>query len=108
MGTYVTGCFCAIIDIYINLITCKDKVVIMLILQSYILYLYYIYLLHPGIHRIEAMTHQNLYWPRIINSVRKEVNNIDICQCTKRSKKHMENYQLRKLRKYHGTNSVKI
>ena len=36
--------------------------------------------------RTEAMIHQNLYCPNII-AVRKEVNNCDTDQCTKRSNK---------------------
>ena len=57
---------------------------------------------------MEAMIRQHLYWPGIRDSVQKEVNNCVTCQRTKRSNKNMVSYQLKKLRKYHGTNSVYI
>ena len=36
-------------------------------------------------YRTEAMVFQHLYWPDIIDAVRKEVTNCDTCQSTKRS-----------------------
>ena len=37
--------------------------------------------------RTEAMIHQHLYWPDIIDTVRKEVANCDIFQRTEQSNK---------------------
>ena len=71
----------------INLITCKDKIVILSKLQSYVLHWYHMYLLHPGMDRTEAIICRHLYWPCIINSVRKEGNSCDTCQRAKRSNK---------------------
>ena len=65
MGTYQKGYFCGGININLNLITCKDKVVIPSKLQSYILNWDHIYLLHPVMNRTEAMICQNLYWSSI-------------------------------------------
>ena len=38
-------------------------------------------------YRTEEMINQYLYWPDIIDAVRKEVSNCDTCQRTKRSNK---------------------
>ena len=43
------------------------------------------YLLHPVIDRTETMIHQNLYWPNIRDTVRKEVTNCETCQRRKQS-----------------------
>ena len=86
-GTYHKGSFCGGINIDIKLITCKDKIVIPSILQSYVVHWYYTYFLHPGMARMEAMIFQHLYWPNIRDYARKEVNNCDTCQRTKRSNK---------------------
>ena len=96
---YKTSSFCGGSNIHLNLITCEDKIVIMSILKTYVLHWYYMYLLHPGMY---------LYWPGIRKPARKELINCDTCQHKKRSNKNMENYQLRKLRKYHGTKSMYI
>ena len=85
---------------------CEDNIFIPSILQNYVLHWYHKYLLHPGMDIMEATTFQHLYWPGIRESVRKEVTNCDTLQRTKRSNKNMVNYQLRKLRKYHGSKSV--
>ena len=45
------------------------------------------YLLHPGLDRMEAIICQHLYWPDIRNSVRMEVTNCGTCQHTTRSNK---------------------
>ena len=70
-------------NIDLKLITCKDEIFILSILQSYVLHWYRMYLLHPGIERTEAIILQHLYWPDIRDPVRKEVNNCDTCQRTK-------------------------
>ena len=106
MGTYQKGYFRGISNIYLNLITCKDNIIIQPILKSYKLHWYHTYLLHPGMDIAEAMIFQHLYWPGISNVVWKEVTYCDTCQCTKRSNKNMVDYQIRKLSKYHGTNYV--
>ena len=56
-GTYHTGYFLGGSNIDLNLITCKDKIVIPKILQNYVLHWYHAYLLHPGMDRTEAMIH---------------------------------------------------
>ena len=76
--------------IYINLITCKDKIVILSKLQIYVLHWYHAYLLHPGMDRTEAMIRQLLYLPDIIYAVQKELTNCDTCHIIK----NMDNYQL--------------
>ena len=47
--------------------------------------LFHTYLLHPGMDRTEAMFFQHLYWPDIINAIRREVSNCDKCKRTKQS-----------------------
>ena len=42
-----------------NPITCKGKIVIPVILQSYVLNLYHTYLLHSGMFRMLEMIHQH-------------------------------------------------
>ena len=69
--------------IYINLITCEDKIVMILLLQSYVLHWYHTYLLHIGMDITGAIICQHFYWPGIITAIRKEVTNIDTCQYTK-------------------------
>ena len=86
-GTCHKGSFCGGIIIYLNLITCEDKVVILSKLQGYVLNWYHTYLLHPGMDRMEAIIFQHLYWPDIIDYVWKEISKSDTCQCTKRSNK---------------------
>ena len=76
------------------------------ILQSYVLHWYHTYLVHIGMDRTEANIFQHLYSTGIRYAVQKEVTNCDTCQLTKLSNKNMVNYQLRKLRKYHGIKSV--
>ena len=51
IDTYITGHFFRGSDIYLNLITCKDKIVIVFIHQSYVLHWYHMYLLHTGMYR---------------------------------------------------------
>ena len=85
MGAYQKGSFRGVSNIYHNLITCEDKIVIPSILQIYILHWYYMYLPHQGMDRTQETILQYLYWPVIIKSVREEVTNCDILQCTKRS-----------------------
>ena len=45
------------------------------------------YLLHPGMDKTEAIIHQHLYWPNIIDAIKKEVTNCDTCQHKKISNK---------------------
>ena len=101
-GMYHNGTFCGGSNIYLNLITYKDKIVIPSMIQSYALYCYHAYLLNPVMDRMEAIISQELYWPRIIKSAQKEVRNCDTCQPTKRLNINMLNYQRKKPRKYHG------
>ena len=60
-GTYQEGFFRGGINIDLSLITCKDNVVILSILQSYVLRWYHTHLLHIVMDRTEAMIFQNLY-----------------------------------------------
>ena len=62
-------------------------IVILLKIQSYVLYWYHTYLLHPGMNRTEAMVNQHFYWTDIRYSVRKEVTNCDTFQRKKLSNK---------------------
>ena len=56
-------------NINLNLITCKDKIVIMSKLKSYVVHWYHTHILHPGMDRTEATIRQNLYWTEIRDSV---------------------------------------
>ena len=49
--TYKTGYFYGVSNIYFNLITCEDNIVIPLTIQSYVIHWYHTYLLHPGMDR---------------------------------------------------------
>ena len=55
----------------LNLITCEDKIFIPSKLQIYMLHWYHTYLLHPGMDRTGAIIFQHLYWPGIIDVVRR-------------------------------------
>ena len=46
MSTYKKGYFRGGSNIYLNLILCKDNIVIMSILQNYVLHWYHLFLLH--------------------------------------------------------------
>ena len=81
------GYFCRVINIDLNLITCEDNIITPSILQKYVLHWYQTYLIHPQMDRTEAMICQHFYCPDIIHDLRKEVNNGDTCQGTKRSNK---------------------
>ena len=105
-GKYKTGSFCGGSYIYLNPMTCEDKIIILLIMKSYVLHWFHRYLLHPRMDKTEAMNFQHLYWPDNKRAIRMEVKKYDTCQLTKRPNKNMLNYQLRNPRKYHGTNSV--
>ena len=52
---YQKGSFFGGSNIDLKLITCKDKIVIPSKLQSYILYWYHTYLLHPEMDRTEGL-----------------------------------------------------
>ena len=65
----------------------EDNIFIPLIMQSYVLIWYHIYLLHPGMDRTAAMIFQHLYWPDIRDGVQKEVNNCETCKRTETSNK---------------------
>ena len=82
-STYHKGYFSGVSDIYINLITCDNKIVTLSILQSYMLHWYYTDILRPVMDRIEAMILQNFYYSSIRDAVRKELKNCDTCQLTK-------------------------
>ena len=86
-GMFHKSYFCGGSNIDLRLITCKDNIVILSKLQSYVLHWYHMYLLHPGMDRMEAIIFQHLYWPNIINAVQKGVPNFDTCQLTKQSNK---------------------
>ena len=92
--TYKTVSFRGGSNIYINLITCKDNIVIPSIPQSYVLNWHHTYILHPVMTITEVIIHQHLYCPNIIDAVRNEVTNCDTCQRTKLSNKNMVNYQI--------------
>ena len=70
-GTCHNGYVCGVSNIDLNLITCKDKIVIPPIIQKYVLHWYHRYLLCPRTDIMEATIHQNLYWPGNRNSVQK-------------------------------------
>ena len=53
--TYHQGYLCGGINNDLRRITCKDKIVIPLKLQSYVVHWYHMYTLHPGMDRTEAM-----------------------------------------------------
>ena len=60
MCTYQKGYFRGGSNININIITCEDKIFTPSMPQSYVLYWYHTYLLHPGMDRTEAMICQHL------------------------------------------------
>ena len=66
-GTYQFFYFCGGSNIDLNLRTCEDNIFIPSIIQSYVLHWYYIYILHPVMDRMEAVTLQHFYWPGIRN-----------------------------------------
>ena len=105
-GTYQQGYFPGVCNIDLKLITCKDNIVILSILQSYVLHWYHMYLLHPGMDKTEAMILQHLYCTNIRDAVRKEVTHYKTCQRKINKIKYMVHYQLISLRKYHVINSV--
>ena len=82
-GKYHKGYFRGLSNTDLKLITCKDKIGIPSILQSYVVHWYHTYLLHPGMDRTEAVICQHLYWPDIRNFVQTEVSTCDTCQRTK-------------------------
>ena len=53
----------------LKLLICKDKIVIISEIQSYVLNCYHTYLLHPIMNRTEENIYQILYWPDIIDTV---------------------------------------
>ena len=70
-GTYHKGSFCGDSKIYLKLIMCKDNIVILSKLQSYVLHWYHTYILHTGMDITEAMIFQHLYWPDVRDVVSK-------------------------------------
>ena len=70
-GTYHTVSFRGGSNIDLKIITCKDKIVILSIIQIYVVHYYHTYILHPGIYRTEVTIRQHLYWPNIRYYVRK-------------------------------------
>ena len=83
MGAYHKGSIHGLSTIYLNLITCKDKIFIVSIPQRYGLHWYHTYILHSGMDRTEAMIPPHLYWRAIREAVQKEVINYDTFQNTK-------------------------
>ena len=81
--TYHKGSFLGGSNIDIKLIMCKDNIVILSKLQSYVLHWYHAYILHLVMDRTEAIIFQHLYWPDIRYVVWKEVTNCDTFQRTK-------------------------
>ena len=59
-GKYQQFSFRGVSNIYIQLITCKEKIVILSKLQSYVVHWYHAYLLHPVMDITEAMICQHL------------------------------------------------
>ena len=57
--------FCGGSNIKFTVITCENKIIIILILQSYVFIWYHRYLLHIVMDRMEAIFCQQLYWPGI-------------------------------------------
>ena len=108
MGTHKKGSFLVVSNIQLNLIRCKDKVVISSILQSCVFYWYHMYLFHPVMIRAEEKINQHVYWTGIRNAVRKEATNRGTYQCTKRSNIKYGKLPAKNLSRYHGTNSVCI
>ena len=83
--TYKTSSFRGGSNIDFSLIMCEYKTVITLILQSYVLNNNCKYLLHARMDITKKMISKHLCWCGIRKAIRKEVNNFDTCQCTKRS-----------------------
>ena len=54
-GTHHKGYFPGKSNIYLNFITCEDKIFIPSIIKSYVLHWYYMYILHPGMFQMEVM-----------------------------------------------------
>ena len=79
------GSFIGGINIDLKLIMCKDNIVILSKLQSYVLHWYHAYIFHLVMDRTVAIIFQHLYWPDIKYVVREEVTNFDTCQHTKLS-----------------------
>ena len=62
---YKSGSFCEGRNITFNLIMCEDKIVLLVILKSYVLHWYYAYLIHTGMNRMGANICGHFYRPRI-------------------------------------------
>ena len=76
-------------NVYLDIITCENKIVIQSIIQSYVLHWCHTYLLHQGMDRLDAIIFQHLYWTGIRYSAKKDVTNCDTSQLTKsRNKKY--------------------
>ena len=60
MGKFNTGYFTGGTNIYLNLITYIDKMIIQSILQRYVFHWYHTHLALPGMHIMESMTHNNV------------------------------------------------
>ena len=59
-GTSHKGYFRVGSNVDLKLIVCKDNIVLLQKLQSYVLHWYHTYLLRPGMNRTQAMTCQHL------------------------------------------------
>ena len=105
-GMYHRGYFCGGSNIYIKLIKCEDKIIIMSKLQKFVLHWYHTYLLHPGMYITEVLIWQHLYCTGIRPAIWKEVTNSDTCQCTKWPNKKYGKLPANLSEKYHGIKSI--
>ena len=68
---YKSGYFCGGIHIYFNLVIYEDKFYIPLIIQSFALHRYHMYILNPEMYIMERFIHQNIYCHVIRESIQK-------------------------------------
>ena len=67
-----------------ELVHCKDKIVINKSLQDHIVDWYHTVLCHPGALRTEETIRQHLWWPELREQVRKHCSHCPTCQKSKR------------------------
>ena len=68
-GKYKSGYFHVVSNKTFNIIMCISKNIIPLIIQSFLLNWYHIYILRPGRDMREAIICQNFYWPGLRRDV---------------------------------------
>ena len=44
---------------------CKDNIFLMVMLHIYVSHWYHMYLLHPGLDKMDAIIRKYFYWPEI-------------------------------------------